>query len=116
VVEVAAPSTEWVVFEVHAIVLNDCAKLRMFSVWTASKRLKIHLPCAAALRDANLWFTLLDLYETDLLPIVRNFSARSLAVRLRRWREPVEVGRILLRRVFLRERFSVSRIYPLRPA
>ncbi|MGO9988388.1 MAG: MBL fold metallo-hydrolase [Steroidobacteraceae bacterium] len=102
-----------VIFEVHGTVVNDCAKHKMFSVWTASKRLKIHLPCAAALAYANFWFTMLDLYETDLLPIRNNFSLRSLAVRLRRWREPVEVGNLLLRRVLLRQRFSVSRIYPV---
>jgi len=32
---------------------------------------------------------------------------------MRRWREPVEVANILLRRIFLRQRFSVSRIYPV---
>jgi UDP-MurNAc hydroxylase len=102
-----------VIFEVHATVVNDCANKKMFSVWTASKRLKIHLPSARALSTANLWFTVLDLYETDLLPITNNFRLRSLGVRLRRWREPVEVANLLLRRVFLRERFSVSRIYPI---
>jgi UDP-MurNAc hydroxylase len=111
VVDAAPPDV--VQFEVHALVVNDCAKHKMFSVWTASKRLKIHLPCAAALRQANLWFTLIDLYETDSLPIAKNLSLRSLGVRARRWREPAEVANILLRRVFLRERFSVSRIYPV---
>jgi UDP-MurNAc hydroxylase len=105
-----------IAFEVHAVVLNDCARLKMFSVWTASKRLKIHLPSAESLRHANLWFTLLDLYEVDLLPVSKNFSLRSMAVRLRRWREPVEVASILLRRLFLRQRFSVGRIYPLQKA
>ncbi len=111
IVKTAPPGT--VVFEVHAVVVNDCAKLKMFSVWTASKRIKIHLPSAAALSHANLWFTLLDMYETDTLPIAKNLSLRALGGRMRRWREPVEVANILLRRVFLRRRFSVSRIYPL---
>ncbi|MGC2659112.1 MAG: hypothetical protein WA324_14225, partial [Bryobacteraceae bacterium] len=61
----------------------------------------------------NLWFNLFDLYEIGLLPIIKNFSLRSLAVRLRRWREPVEVANILLRRIVFRRRFSVSRIYPV---
>jgi hypothetical protein len=51
------------------------------------------------------------LYETDSFPIAKNFSMRSLGVRLRRWREPVEVANILFRRIFLRQRFSVQRIY-----
>jgi UDP-MurNAc hydroxylase len=108
----SATLSDTVVIEVHATVLNDCATLKMFSVWTASKRLKIRLPSAAALSDANLWFTLLDLYETDSLPIARIFTLRALGVRMLRWREPVEVADILFRRIFLRQRFSVSRIYP----
>ena len=103
-----------VVLDVHAIVLNDCAKLRMFSVWTASKRLKIRLPSASSLAHVNLLFTLLDMYETDLLPLTKNFTARSMAVRLRRWREPAELASILLRRIFLRQRFSVGRVYPMK--
>ena len=102
-----------VVFEVHAAVLNDCARQRMFSVWTASKRIRIHLPAATALSQANLWFALLDLYEVDMLPVWRNLSARAFAVRVRRWREPAELLAILLRRMVKRERFSVSRVYPL---
>jgi UDP-MurNAc hydroxylase len=108
-----APPPECVVLAVHAAVLNDCARLNMFSVWTASKRIKIRLPSADALRHANLWFTLLDLYEVGVLPIRRNFSLRALVVRTRRWREPVEVAGILLRRLFFRRRFSVADIYPL---
>jgi UDP-MurNAc hydroxylase len=102
-----------VIIEVHAVVLNDCAAHNMFSVWTASKRLKIRLPAAAAVADAMGWFTLLDWYETDLLPLRANLGLRSLSVRLRRWREPVELAKLLLRRIFLRERFSVSRLYPV---
>jgi UDP-MurNAc hydroxylase len=105
--------TNCVVFEVHAAVLNDCTRQKMFSVWSASKRIKIHLPSAEALEHANLWFTLLDLYEVDLLPLHKNFSLRALGVRLRRWREPIEVANIVFRRLFLRQRFSISRIYPL---
>jgi len=112
---VGPPPRDTVVLEVHAVVVNDCAKQKMFSVWTASKRIKIHLPSAAALPHANMWFTLFDLYETDSLPIWKNLRLRALAVRIRRWREPVEVGNLVFRRVFLRERFSVSRIYPVGP-
>jgi hypothetical protein len=115
-VAVVDSAPESIGFEVHAAVLNDCARLKMFSVWTASKRLKIHLPSADALAQANLWFTLLDLYEVDQLPIRKNFSLRALAVRSRRWREPVEVATILLSRLVLRRRFSVSAIYPLENA
>lgn len=107
-----APAGE-VVFEVHAAVLNDCVRQKMFSVWSASKRLKIHLPTAEHLARANLWFTVLDLYEVDVLPLRRNFTLRNLGIRLRRWREVYEVLAILARRVFLRRRFAVSEVYPL---
>jgi UDP-MurNAc hydroxylase len=110
---IGAAPPETVMFEVHAAVLNDCARLKMFSVWTASKRIKIRLPSTDALRQLNLWFALLDMYEVDMLPIQKNLSMRALIVRARRWREPVEVARILLRRLFLRQRFAVSGIYPL---
>jgi UDP-MurNAc hydroxylase len=109
--ESTAPKT--IVFEVHAAVINDCARLKMFSVWTASKRLKIYLPSSASLAQANLWMTVLDLYEVDLLPLRKNLSPRALGVRLRRWREPLEVAKILMRRIFLRRRFSVVSIYPI---
>jgi UDP-MurNAc hydroxylase len=105
-----------IVIDVHASVINDCTRLKMFSVWTASKRLRIHLPAADTLAQLNLWFTLLDLYETDLLPLRRNFSLRSLSVRLRRWREPVELVNLLLRRLLLRQPMSVRRLYPLHPS
>jgi UDP-MurNAc hydroxylase len=102
-----------IVFESHATVLNDCAKHKMFSVWTASKRLKIHLPSAQELGQASLWMTVLDLYEVDLLPLHNNLSLRALGIRLRRWREPAEVLNLFFRRIILQERFSVSRLYPL---
>jgi UDP-MurNAc hydroxylase len=111
--EVGALPEDCIVFEVHAAVVNDCARLKMFSVWTASKRLKIHLPSAAHLKFANLWMTILDLYEVDLLPLRKNFSKRALGVRLRRWREPVEVANILFRSRVLRRPFSVATIYPI---
>lgn len=95
----------------HARVLNDCVQHRMFSVWGPSKRMKIVLPAAKFLSDAGSWFTLLDLYELEIFPLRRNFSPRSLAVRLRRWREPVEVARIMLRRFVLGRRFNVGDIY-----
>jgi UDP-MurNAc hydroxylase len=108
--DIQAPRSH-VVFEVHPRVLNDCTAKRMFSVWSASKRLKIHLPEASHLRATSLWLMVLDLYEVDTLPLWRNFTLRSVAVRLRRWREVVEAGRIVLRRLVFRKPFSVAEIY-----
>lgn len=102
------------VFELHAGVLRDCTRNKMFSVWGASKRLKIKLPEPKALADANRWLTVLDLYELDTFPLARNFSPRTLAVRLRRWREPVELAALLLRRALLRRPTTIASLYPLK--
>ena len=100
--------------EVHAAVLKDCTDRRMFSVWTASKRLRIKLPTASALSHASRWFTVLDLYELDAFPLARNFSPRALGIRIRRWREPVELLRLVCRRLLLRRSLTVAVLYPLK--
>lgn len=102
------------VLEVHPAVLRDCATRRMFSVWSASKRLKITLPGANALADVKRWLTVLDLYELDMLPLSRNLSARALAMRARRWREPVELARLVLRRMLGRKPLSIAVLYPVK--
>lgn len=109
-----APLAGDVVFEVHAAVLRDCTRNRMFSVWSASKRLRIKLPAPQALAAATRWLTVLDLYELDTFPLARNLSPRSLAVRLRRWREPVELASLLLRRALLRRPATIASLYPLK--
>jgi UDP-MurNAc hydroxylase len=114
VAELAAPLPGDVVFEVHAAVLRDCTRNRMFSVWSASKRLKIKLPTLQAVAVASRWLTVLDLYELEVFPLARNFSARSLAIRLRRWREPVELAALLLRRALLRRPTTIASLYPLK--
>ena len=112
--ELAATPPDCISVEVHAAVLRDCTRSRMFSVWTASKRLKIRLPGAAALADVSCWFTLLDLYELDVFPLALSFSPRALAIRIRRWREPAELMLLLARRAILRRRFTVAALYPVK--
>jgi UDP-MurNAc hydroxylase len=112
--ELPAPPAGEVIIEVHAAVLRDCCRSNMFSVWSASKRLKIKLPAATALAVATRWLTLLDLYELETFPLARNFSPRSLAVRLRRWREPVELAALLLRRALLRRPTTIASLYPVK--
>ena len=102
--------------EVHAAVLRDCTENRMFSTWTPSKRLTIHLPHAASVVDVNRWFTILDLFELDMFPLLRNLSPRSLAVRMRRWREPLELARLALRRALGQRPMAVEHLYPVRAA
>lgn len=112
--EVSGAPAGDVVFEVHAAVLRDCTRNRMFSVWSASKRLRIKLPAPEALAAATGWLTFLDLYELDTFPLALNFTPRSLAVRLRRWREPVELAALLLRRALLRRPTTIASLYPVK--
>ena len=102
-----------VVIETPALVLNDCTRIWMFSVWSASKRLKVFLPTREHLRVVSALFSLLDFYELETLPLRKNFARRALAVRLRRWREPVEAARLLLTHQVLRRPFEISGLYSL---
>ena len=112
IVELPVMPSGYASFELHAAVLRDCTERKMFSVWSASKRLKIGLPSPAALAHVQRWFTILDLYELDMFPLSHNFSPRSLAVRIRRWREPIELVRLGLRRVALRRPLNLASLYP----
>ncbi|HUN71581.1 MAG TPA: MBL fold metallo-hydrolase [Steroidobacteraceae bacterium] len=116
VAQLPAPLAGDVVFEVHAAVLRDCTRNRMFSVWSASKRLKIKLPAPQALAVATRWLTFLDLYELETFPLSSNLAPRSLAVRLRRWREPVELATLMLRRALGRRPLTIASLYPIRAA
>jgi UDP-MurNAc hydroxylase len=100
--------------EVHAAVLRDCTRNRMFSVWSASKRLKIKVPAPTALAQAARWLIFLDLYELDTFPLSLNFTPRALAIRCRRWREAVELATLLARRILLRRPLTIASLYPLR--
>jgi UDP-MurNAc hydroxylase len=112
--ELIEPPTDLPIIEVHGAVLRDCTRNRMFSVWTASKRLRIRLPQASALTEVSRWFTILDLYELDMFPPSRNFAPRALAIRLRRWREPVELALLVMRRALLRRPLTVAALYPVK--
>ena len=99
--------------ETPAIVLNDCCKLRMFSTWTASKRLKINLPSPDHLKSVNTLFLLLDFYELDMLPLRKNFTWRSLGIRQRRWREIVEALYLIIQHRLFKRSFVVANLYDL---
>jgi len=100
------------VIDVPVAVFNDCVRIRMFSAWTASKRLRIHLRNAQQLGVINGVFSLLDFHELDMLPLRRNFAPRALGVRLRRWRDVVEVVGLLIRHRILRQPFDIAALYP----
>ena len=112
-VEETSALGEGPLIEVAALVLNDCTNVRMFSVWTASKRLRIHLPTREHLRSLGVFFLLLDLYELEVLPLRKNFTWRAITVRLRRWREIIEMGRMFVRHVVLRRPIDIAGLYSL---
>ena len=100
--EVAARDPSGLTMTVHALVMNDCCRKRMFSVWTPSKRLGISLG-RAKIHQVFLLLNLLDLFEHEQLPLQRLFSRRSLSVWLRRWREPLDLFRaVVMLRLFRR--------------
>jgi len=107
------PDSAGPVIDVPVVVFNDCVNIRMFSAWTASKRLRIHLRSPAELNIVNGVFSLLDFYELDMLPLLRNFSPRSLGVRARRWRDAVEAASLLVRHRLLKQPFDVAALYQL---
>jgi UDP-MurNAc hydroxylase len=106
-------SQDYVRIEMPALVLNDCCNLRMFSTWTASKRLKIHLPSPNQLKLIIFLFLLLDFYELEMLPLRRNFTFRSLGIRLRRWREIFEALNLFVQHRLLKRPFVLSNLYDL---
>ena len=101
------------VIEVPPRVVNDCASLRMFSAWTPSKRLSIELPAPVALKTVKRFFTLVDAYELDNLPLRKNLRPRNLGVFIRRWREGAEAVRLLFKHTVLRRPFDIAGLYPL---
>jgi UDP-MurNAc hydroxylase len=112
-VEETAAAADETVIEVAALVLNDCAKVRMFSVWTASKRLRIQLPSRERLKSLVMFFQILDMYELDFLPLRRNLSLRALTVSFRRWREYIEMAGIVLKHVVFRRPIDIAALYTL---
>ena len=102
-----------IVIEVPAIVLNDCAKIHMFSVWTASKRLRVHFSSPGQLKTLAMLFKLLDMFELDILPLRRNLTWRAISVRARRWRELLEMGSMVIKHVVLRRPIDIAGLYTL---
>lgn len=109
----ASPTNNFVVIETQALVLNDCTKTPMFSVWTASKRLKIYLPSPDHLKTVMRLFILLDLYELERFPLRKNLTWRALGVWLRRWREFVEAARLFLKHKVFGNPFVIADLYDL---
>lgn len=95
---------------VPPIVLMSCVRQKMFSVWSASKRLEIEL-VNGNLSKLQTLLGVLDFYENEGLPLRNNFSARNFPIWLRRWREAVEAVRLIFRHKILRKKFIISDLY-----
>lgn len=113
IAEVEASLPDAIVIDMSPRVLNDCTQIRMFSVWAASKRLRIHLPAPADLKKLRLLFSLLDAYELENVALLKNFRSRHLGVFLRRWREGAEMLWLVLKHVVLRRPFRIRDLYPI---
>ena len=99
-----------IVITVPALVINDCVRKRMFSVWTPSKRLRIRLS-GAPLWKVGLFLQLLDLYDNQELPLWRFFKWRSLSIWRRRWREPISIAGALIGLKVTRRVRDVASLY-----
>ena len=97
VCEATANTPTPVIICVPALVLNDCTRKQMFSVWTASKRLLVRFPDGEAIASISAFFYLLDAYEQDFFPIHLHLTHRYLSVWLKRWREFVELGHLIVK-------------------
>jgi UDP-MurNAc hydroxylase len=106
------PSVDFTL-DVPAVVINDCTRNKMFSVWPASKRLNISLDSEGAFRKLGMLFTAWDAFELDNLPLTNNFKWRALGVYLRRWREVLEAGRLFFNAFVLRKPFVYRDQYRL---
>ena len=72
-------------------VFNDCNSKMMHNTFTPSKLLEIILISKNSYKDLKKYFSLIDLYENDCLPINKIFTIRNLLIILRRWREIFDV-------------------------
>lgn len=100
-----------VVFRTAAAILNDCCQIRMFSTWSASKRLRIALAEPDMVRRSSGFLQLLDLFELEFLDPAKHFTRRSLVNRALRWREPLDAVDYL--RASRRARGGAPELYPL---
>jgi hypothetical protein len=71
---------------IPSFVLKDCIYKKLFSTFSASKRLSIEIT-TGHMRDFMIFFQLLDMYEYDYFPLRKMFNWRFVRVWARRWRE-----------------------------
>lgn len=73
--------------DVAAAVLRDCCRKRLFSTFTASKRVHFHVQTSRGLRYFFMFTQLLDVGESGYLPLSGWLRPRFWTAWFRRWRE-----------------------------
>ena len=68
-------------------VFNDCNIKKMHNTYTPSKLLEIIITEKHGHKKLNKYFSLVDFYENDCLPLHKLFSIRNIIIIFRRWRE-----------------------------
>ncbi len=114
VAEVGKTETADMIIRVPAIVINDCVRRKMFSVWSASKRLEIEI-INGGLSKLQALLGFLDFYENEGLPLSSNFSRRNFPIWLLRWREAVEAFRLVVVYKIFRRKLVISELYGANP-
>jgi UDP-MurNAc hydroxylase len=107
----SAPERAALVVQVHSAVLKDCVEKRMFSVFTASKRLHVRV-AKGRMGDFFMLTTLLDMYEYGYFPLRRCFNPRFAMAWLRRWREVVMYAGMATRMILARGRDPLAIAIP----
>ena len=77
------------ILKTYPHIINDCAKKKMFNTFTPSKLLRIYSYNRGF--SYGLFFSLIDSYENDCLPLLNILSPRQLLNRILRWRELLDV-------------------------
>jgi UDP-MurNAc hydroxylase len=93
---------------VHPAVLNDCVRKKMFSVFTASKRVRFEIR-QGSLRNLLVLNSIMDMYEADYFPLSNWLSKRFIRNWLKRWREPLLYARLVFALIVLRRPVVVSK-------
>ena len=104
-----APTPSDLMFDVPALVLNDLCDKKMFSAWTPSKRLAIHVP-GTSLAPLFTFLILIDYCETGYLPLRGLVSRRFANFALRRVREIAAIFEAVARLVHAKIKHT-----PLKP-
>tara|TARA_B100000674_G_scaffold494937_1_gene520819 strand:- start:1799 stop:3247 length:1449 start_codon:yes stop_codon:yes gene_type:complete len=81
------------ILKTYSHVINDCARKKMFNTFTPSKLLRIYSYGRGLSYGA--FFSLIDAYENDCLPLTRVFTPRQFENRISRWREFLDVFYLL---------------------